>query len=451
MALELDTSRQLRSISELTNLVHAISSAPSTESEPDWLEWKREADLSDRRWHARIAKFIAGFANRDPAVAKLQAGGCGYLVIGAEPGNVVGVSPVDNAALLSGVSRYIRNTVRWSPQYITHSGKEVLVITVEPPEFGDRTTAILTEYTDKAGATECRKGDVFVRRSGKTELATQDDYDMLAERFAASETQASDGITVESLEAVVAVPVAYGPDELQRWRDHHESVLLAALEHQESEDLNSLLVRHLSGTFENRSSERYRNEVEVYLNDAAPLLPEKARADALEDRDPGMHLALINETEDNFAAVQVEVVIDDDVWAYYDKADARPEMPSAPRAWGANPLSEPFLTYSPRHLIGSMEGVYGPYIDNSGSARIVFQDIDLRPGTSMRLDPIYLVAGATLAGKRLTAEWTATSTSTSGIARGRFRSQSQQRLSRHWLTHWSPSIRAGRDKARGRA
>ena len=74
MALKLDTSRQLRSVSELTNLVHAIASAPSTESEPDWLEWKRQADLSDKKWHARIAKFIAGFANRDPAVAKLKAG-----------------------------------------------------------------------------------------------------------------------------------------------------------------------------------------------------------------------------------------------------------------------------------------------------------------------------------------------------------------------------------------
>ena len=242
---------------------------------------------------------------------------------------------------------------------------------------------------------------------------------MLVERFAASKTQTSSGITVEPLEAVVAVPVAYGPDELQRWRDHQESVLLAPLEQQESEDLDSPLVRRLSGTFENRSSERYRNEVKVYLNDAAPLLPEKARADALEDRDPGVHLALVNETEDNFAAVQVEVVIDDDdVWAYYDKTDARPEIPSAPRAWGANPLRGPLLTYSPRHLIGSTEGVYGPYIDNSGSTRIVFQDIDLRPGTRMRLDPIYLIADASLAGKTLAAEWAATSTSESGIARG---------------------------------
>ena len=97
MALTLDTSKQFRSITELTELVRAISSAPLSESEPDWLEWKREADLKDRRWHALIAKCIVGFANRDPIVAKLWAGGCSYMVVGAEPGNVNGVTPIDNA------------------------------------------------------------------------------------------------------------------------------------------------------------------------------------------------------------------------------------------------------------------------------------------------------------------------------------------------------------------
>ena len=43
MALSLDTSRQFRSLDEVTELVHAISEAPATESEPDWLEWKRDA------------------------------------------------------------------------------------------------------------------------------------------------------------------------------------------------------------------------------------------------------------------------------------------------------------------------------------------------------------------------------------------------------------------------
>ena len=66
MALTLDTSRPFRSIRELAELVQAIANAPLNESEPDWLEWKREAALGDRRWHAQMAKIIASFVNRDP-------------------------------------------------------------------------------------------------------------------------------------------------------------------------------------------------------------------------------------------------------------------------------------------------------------------------------------------------------------------------------------------------
>ena len=235
MALALDTSRQFRSTTELLALVRAIATAPATESEPDWLEWKRQADLSDKKWHARIAKFIAGFVNRDPAVAKLKAGGGGYLVIGVEPGDVVGITPIDNADLHSGVSRYLRNTVRWSPQYLAHDGKQILVVTVEPPEFGDSIIAMLKEYTDQTGATECRKGDVFVRRAGKTELATQDDYDMLADRFASGASQVS-GIRVDTLEPATAIPIDFGPSQVLAWQELQERALLEPLGRTQNRD-----------------------------------------------------------------------------------------------------------------------------------------------------------------------------------------------------------------------
>ena len=167
MSLIIDTSRQFRTIKELAELVQAVSSAPLTESEPDWLEWKSQVDLSDKLWHMRIAKCVAGFANRDPIVAKRSAGGCSYLVIGAEPGNVNGITPIDNAILHDGISRFVRDTVRWNPEYIQHEGKQILVITVEPPEHGDQIVAMLSDFqSHKRGTSSCRKGDVFVRRHG---------------------------------------------------------------------------------------------------------------------------------------------------------------------------------------------------------------------------------------------------------------------------------------------
>ncbi len=405
MALAIDTSRQLRSIGELGELVQAISAAPATESEPDWLEWKREADLTERRWHAQLAKFIAGFANREPAVANQNAGGCAYLVIGVEPGNVSGVSPIDNAILDAGISRFVRT--RWSPQYVGHKGKQILVITVEPPERGSRIAAMLTAYTSsERGAFTFRKGDVFLRRHGRTELAEQDDYDMLVERFAADAEEAS-GMTVEPLTPVAAVPVACSSDEVTAWCAQQSSVLLGPLEKQPQHVFSGLLDR------EYRRPGAYRDEVVAYIKKAASLLRYEAHARALANRVPGMQLVLSNETEHNFVAARVEVTIDGEVWAYRREQDARSMMPTPPSKWGLGVLLDP-------SAIGRIGPTSGPYIDNSEPTHIEFDDVDLRPRGRVRLGPVHLVSDAALAGKTVTARWTATSTSVSGVASGEF-------------------------------
>ena len=406
----LDTSKQFRSIKELEVLVKAISLAPSTESEPDWLEWKSEADLTNRRWQAQIAKCIAGFANRDPIVAKRWAGGCSYLVIGAEPGNVTGVTTIDNARLQDGIVRFVRQAVRWSPQYIQHGGKHVLVITVEPPEYGDQIVAIRTSYQPNAGASICRKGDVFIRRHGKTELAEQDDYDMLVQRFASGPERAS-GIGVKVADTVTAASFACSSDDIAAWCQRLESALLAPLESRKQERISAAL----SLSIDSRSPDDYRREVASYLAKMAPLVPYLARAMAVEDSAPNMQLLVINETEHNFTGVRVEVSIEADVWAFRSAKDALPDLPRRPREWGTTPgISVPTLP------VVQTPDLFGPDIDNSGSTSIGFHDVDLRPSARDELDPIFLVAGAELAGATLTAKWTATSSSASGVARGEF-------------------------------
>ena len=407
----LDTSKQFRSIKELEVLVKAISLAPLTESEPDWLEWKREAVLDDRRWQAQIAKCIAGFANRDPIVAKLWAGGCSYLVIGAEPGNVTGVTPIDNARLQDGIARFVRQAVRWSPQYIQHEGKHVLVITVEPPEYGDQIVSMLTAYQpNERGTSVCRRGDVFIRRQGRTDIADQDDYDMLVRRNASGPERAS-GISVEVANAVTAVSFACSSDDIATWCQRLESALLAPLRSRKQEGISAAL----SLSLDSRSPDDYRREVASYLAKMAPLVPSLARAMAVEDSAPNMQLLVINETEHNFTGVRVELAIEGDVWAFRSAKDALPDLPKRPRKWGSRlELSMPTFPEI------QTPNLYGPDIDNSGSTSIEFHDVDLRPSDREELDPIYLVCDAELAGATLTANWTATSSSASGVARGEF-------------------------------
>ena len=408
MALSLDTSKPFRSISELGDLVRAILLAPSTESEPDWLEWKREADLSDRRWQAGMAKFIAGFANRNPNVAKREVGGCAYLVMGVEPGKINGVNPIDNANLHAGVSRFVRSTVRWSPQYIQHQGKEVLVITIEPPEYGDEIVAILADYHSPAGNV-CRKGDVFIRSHGKTDRATQDDYDMLVQRFVVGAEQA-DGMSVRAETNITALSVACGPDEVELWLSRQREELLAPL--------RRAMFGRIRPFPETRSASEYRAKVASYLSEVAPMLPPKARADALVNRAPNLQLVLINETDHNFAAARVVVDVAGDVWAYRGSEEALPDMPIPPRGWGefGSPKAIYPTIYPTVATMGT--GIFGPYITNHGSTHIEFDEIDLRPRERMNLDPIHLVADSALAGETLKAVWTVTSKSSSGVACG---------------------------------
>ena len=228
MSLDLDMARQLRTPNELVQLVDAIAQADEGEPETDWLEWKREADLSSRQGQAVIAKNVMGFANRDPAIARRQVGGCGYLVIGVVPGEVCGVRPVDYAVLGPGVTRFVGPEVRWTPEFVDYANQKVLVVTVEPPEIGDPIRTVLKAHQPDSGL-RMRNGDVYVRGHGITDLATQADFDMLIQRYAAGQAPVS-GIRVEPMGSPSAVPVEYGCNEIQAWCSQEwESLALTTL------------------------------------------------------------------------------------------------------------------------------------------------------------------------------------------------------------------------------
>ena len=406
MSLALDTPRQLRSVGELTQLVEAISRAPASASEPDWLEWKSGADLTDKRWYAVISKLVAGFANRDPASARREAGGCAYIVVGAEPGNVSGVTPVDQADLSSGVSRFVGPTVRWDPRYIECGGRQVLVVTVEPPEFGDPIRAILRDHQPASGF-RMRKGDVYVRSHGRTDLATQADYDMLTRRYAASREQISD-IRIDSIGTVSAVPVECGPARITVFCFHLRELL----------DVPSLPLglRDFRPALENRTVAEYKDELDSYFDEVAPLLIHVAHAEALAGREPGMELRLSNESQHNFDAVGVKVVIEQEVFAYQGAGEDMPPIPNPPRRWGSLNRFDGLDSLTRPGIMPDMLGM--PEIDNSGPTTVVFDDVDLRPSDTIKLDPIHLVTTADLAGTVLSAKWTATSSSADRVANG---------------------------------
>ncbi|MPY81277.1 MAG: hypothetical protein GEV04_23245, partial [Actinophytocola sp.] len=136
MPIAIDSSRPYLSPSELEDLVRAVMGA-DPHNESTWIEWKSRLGLEEMSTHHHIAKHVLGFANRTVETARAHAGGYAYLIIGADPKGLLGISPVDPANLRPWIERYVGSAVRWRSEYLTEQNKQVLVVIVEPPRAGD--------------------------------------------------------------------------------------------------------------------------------------------------------------------------------------------------------------------------------------------------------------------------------------------------------------------------
>jgi hypothetical protein len=138
-ALDSATMRAVRKPSARLALVRAVRDAGLVTVEKDWIEWKSQVDLHDKRSRMEhVIRHILGFGNRDPGRAARIADGCAYLLLGVEPHTLDGVDQVDPAVLEQWVRPYLEpNGPEWDADYVELDGKTVLVITVEPPRWGD--------------------------------------------------------------------------------------------------------------------------------------------------------------------------------------------------------------------------------------------------------------------------------------------------------------------------
>jgi hypothetical protein len=133
---------------DLTALVEAVVNAgPADES--FWIEWKSDLDLTMAPGAFNTARTILGFANRMPDTAAAVCEGLAYMIIGAQPGKVAGTIVIDGANLEQALIKYLGGDGPvWSPHYVTAQGRDVLVIVVEAPKWGDDIHALRTGFNN---------------------------------------------------------------------------------------------------------------------------------------------------------------------------------------------------------------------------------------------------------------------------------------------------------------
>jgi hypothetical protein len=180
VSLDLDVRAAIRH-PDLGRLVQAVVDADEHD-EADWIEWKSTLDLKTKQGCFPIARTILGMANRMPASAELTCEGLGYMIVGAEPRNVAGVTSVDPADLDQILEPWLGGPEgpRYTSNYVPKDGNKVLVVTVEAPKNGDPVYMLHKQFD---GA---RDGDVFVRKAGRTERANSVDLKALHARMLAS-------------------------------------------------------------------------------------------------------------------------------------------------------------------------------------------------------------------------------------------------------------------------
>lgn len=431
--LSIDTSRPVRSRAEQQALVRAVFEARAGTQETDWLEWKGPLELAGKSagGRAAIAKAVLGFSNRNPDLAARNMDGCAYFLAGVSPGALDGVEVVDAAQLEGQVASFVGRDISWRADYVEVDGSTVLVVTVEPPQWGDPVhPARKTFNPEGGGRSALQEGTVYVRHQASTERATATDMDMLSRRAA---RRPGDQL---------AVDVQAAPETLLRAVDLSDGAIAAYVEQEESRLLSPLspLMKRMMGTSsafkqsvllggiggEYRREEDYRQEVGEYLDKLREELPAVLRARALLHEVARLKLAVVNNTDTTFTAVRVEVLLPDlAVTEWPPEVRDEGEPPDPPTPYGQATRSSlgvyggirvpslisgvgPVAAFNTPDVVRRADGVYAEYTPVDVRA----QGVTPLPSVWLRIEdlstetvPVRWEATATNADKRLSGSF----------------------------------------------
>ncbi|MDG4830022.1 ATP-binding protein [Solwaraspora sp. WMMD1047] len=422
MVLQIDTSAPLLRPSQLTALVRAVEGA-DPHDEHRWIEWKSTLDLTTTAGLAHIVKHIIGLANRQPAAAQ-RAGGFGYLLVGVEPGAINGIATIDPETLIGRVRPYAGDVVRWTPEYVTVDGKQVLVVIVDPPKPGDPIHC-LRKHIEKFQATT-----IFVRHTGRTDPANPGDLDLLQARLL--ERTPSLQMTV----AATPPTIEESPDihdVVSRWVGQRRPALLAA-RHRPARHPGVDMVGVRSGFLrpvpDTRTEEQYTEEVEEFLDGAQEVLVHRGAWDLFRHKRASLTLTVTNPTDIGYTAIRLVVHVPGQVQGYPEELvealdGDRPDAPRPPKPLGAPTVrnlvpSLPAFDFAP-HIPTPVYPGPGPSftVRDSGSVTIEYDDFELRAEDAVTLEPVPLLVQEE-PGATLTATWSATAAEVRGRLTGEF-------------------------------
>ena len=458
MSLDLDVRTAIRH-PDLGRLVQAVVDGDEHD-EADWIEWKSTLDLKTKQGCFPIARTILGMANRMPASAALTCEGLGYIVVGAESGNVTGVTSVDPADLDQVLEPWLGGPEgpRYTPNYVPKDGKKVLLVTVEAPKNGDPVYMLRKEFD---GA---RDGEVFVRKAGRTERANSVDLKALHARMLASPLATPElevtlvgdvplsWFDASSVNAVIASSVSdrrramHSAARAEERRRHPETAptprvsgtavggvagALAAMAeqraHLERITLDATLLGALSGILggeqDTRTLDQYLDEVEKWAERATEAAPAVLASRYLDAGHGLVAVRVHNPSGRYLPKVRVEVHFEWEPLGAADNDHDDEHLPAPPRRYGEAKPSPMVASLGLRNFDYTMPPM--PRISpparswiEKGSVRIVFNIGDLRQEGTDTSAKHYLLLLERAPDGILHGTWKATVPEVHGVMRG---------------------------------
>ncbi|AYG03884.1 hypothetical protein [Gryllotalpicola protaetiae] len=362
-----------------------------------FLELKSDVDLNVKKDRHKVAKWVLGAANRDPARAAKRFGGCALMLLGVSKGATTGIPGFEAKDLAREVQKFTgADGPEWDFERIpVDESRDVVVIVVEPP-----TGRIWPCLADGEGLVN---GDVYLRGDGETHKATGAELQAMLARTAVK-TRIPE-VRVELMGPVNVIRADSGL--LSEWIGRQADEYLARISAPASSPFGGIL--STVGSLERRTKEEFEGQVARW-RERASADPFAGIAGMAASLGAGIRLRVTN-SKVFLRDVRVDIAFDGEIRAleWLDRDDASTEVfPDRPRKWGTDSydLASLSIAANVARIARDMDGV--PRIVNERPAKLSMSMAVLRPDEDYQSEDdevVLAIIGDGALPEHVTARW----------------------------------------------
>jgi hypothetical protein len=257
-----------------------------------FLELKSEIDLNGKSGRHKVAKFILGAANRDPARAAKRLEGHAIMLLGVGTGDIPGIGGFEAKDLARDVRKFTGTPgPKWDFERIRLSnGKDAIAVVVDPP--------IGQIWPCLADGIDLVDGDIYLRGDGETAKAKGLELQAMLTRVAS--TSALPHVGVELFGSIYAIRVdrSFLTDWITERADGYRSQLPPRA------GAGTIVI----GSYERRSESEFLEEVKAW-EDKSIIDPLTGLHNLAAELFDGISFQVANQTKAFLEDVQLDLAV----------------------------------------------------------------------------------------------------------------------------------------------